>query len=346
MTHSAQMLYSFFAIFFFMSTISQAQIQLQHKFQPGQSATSKTQVKVQGDSLIGGENAKTNLSIQMIKSLSVGHVSDMGTADLSVTVERLQTNGTMNNEPFRENLHGDRLKQVLFGMNKQQVEITPYGHVKGNSASPLGQLGISLPTNLSDSGGFEFPTFPAEPVGIGSTWTEDGVLIQHNRVDFSEGEGVYRLQGYKITPQGKAAIIKYKKVTDLSGMGLGNLANPGSIMGSSPHTSGAAKVGGLVISLEGEILFLVHQGVVIQTTQKGFWNMNMGTTSTEFRKNTQVNQRGMQLYIQSNFQWNIPQREKQQNMVRQQPQQQQPPIENTIPINPPTVIINQNKEIP
>ncbi|MDX9753134.1 MAG: hypothetical protein RBU29_04185, partial [bacterium] len=239
-------------------------ILLHHQFTPGQTAQSHTAIKMQGNTLIGGEDAKTNLSIQMLKHLRVGMVDPSGEAELSLILDRIKTQGTMNNENFNQDLTGDALKSVMFGMTKEDLTISPQGAVRGHDdLSSLSQLGISLPSSPSNHGEFEFPTFPSEPVQLGSEWTESGMLIRERRVGFSEGTGVYKLLRITSSPFGRAAVIQYKKTTDLSGMALGNMASSGP--GIQGISTGSA-IQGLVISLEGEIVFLIDHGLVWKTT--------------------------------------------------------------------------------
>jgi hypothetical protein len=109
------------------------------------------------------------------------------------------------------------------------------------------------------------------------------------------------LKGISNSAYGRTAIIRYRKVTDLSGMGLGNPANPGGALG---NFGGASQVNGLVIDLEGEIEFMIDQGVVLRSDQQGFWNLQMDTFSTAQKNRTAVKQQGMRIRIQIRFQWN------------------------------------------
>ncbi len=130
----------------------------------------------------------------------------------------------MGDTPFNKNLTGDELKQTMFSADQMKVNVSPLGSVSENSQFPLSQLGISLPASVGETGGFEFPTFPTEGVRIGSSWTEDGALIRSalQQRNAQSESAVYQLQRVYATPQGRMAVIHYSKVSNLSGLGLGN----------------------------------------------------------------------------------------------------------------------------
>jgi len=276
------------------------EVLLRHRLAPGRSAKAMTEVQMDGDSFLGTEKAATQLHMQMQREFRVASVDGMGNARMDVTVERIRTQGKMDNTSVNEDLAGDKLHDLMFGADRMGIEVSSLGHVRGSSEIPLEQLGISLPSSLGETGGFEFPTFPFEPVRVGDVWTEDGRLLrtsQDRRRDLA-GEVVYRLRRIYPTPHGRVAVIAYREATDLSGLGLG-AAQPGQRVRASGT---AVQVGGLVIKLAGEIEFNIDQGVVLQTAQQGFWNLSMSTpTSTGPQKRGLTQE--MEIRIHTRFQW-------------------------------------------
>ncbi len=272
-----------------ISSISSAQnLELRHRLQAGETAQVLTDVQMQGDSFLTGTKAATQLRMQMLRILQVGAVDAVGNAKVEAAVSRIRTQGKMENASFNKDLTGQELQSVMFGADRMNMEITPLGHVSGQDDVSLQQLGITLPSSLGDSGGFEFPTFPSEMVRVGDMWTENGQLLRgvtSQRSNLS-GQCVYKLYRIQTSSQGRVAIIRYSKVSDLSGLGLGGttLGSQGTSldsMGTTPQNPGttgtgvSAQVGGLVIQLNGEIEFNIDQGRVVKTTQQGTWNMNM-----------------------------------------------------------------------
>ncbi|MBD3266207.1 hypothetical protein GF373_06010 [bacterium] len=313
-----------FFLIFSIAAISHAQsIQLKHTFFPGQTAKAKTEIKLKGNSLIGGEHeAETDLTIHMLKDFAVRDVDQTQTAAITETVRRMKVQGNMGKTKINEDLSGKKLQSTMFGMAQQQVKINPLGHVRGEGGMNLSQLGIRMPTDPAQYGGFEIPTFPAEPVRPGDRWTESGILLRNrNSTNFQNGEGVYHFLRLSNSRYGKTAVIHYKKTTDLSGFGLGNLDNPFS---GPDGIGGAGQTSGLVIELEGKIIFLYNQGVVLETKQEGFWNLNMQTTSPQHRQQTSLKQRGMKIFIHTLFNWSIP---KQQRSNQTTPPMLQPPVQ-------------------
>ncbi|MFH1744212.1 MAG: hypothetical protein ABIH23_34860 [bacterium] len=293
------------------------EVLLRHRFSPGQSGKAMTEVQMQGDSFLTGQKAATQLRMQMLRDFRVGSIDSTGNVKMDVTVQRLQTQGKMDNASFNRDLSGAELQQVMFGGHKTSVEVSPLGHVQGGDSPSFKQLGISLPSSLDQTGGFEIPTFPVEPVHVGDMWTENGSLLRGfraQREDLSD-KTVYRLRQINPTADGRVAVIRYKKTTDLSGLNLG----------------GSVQIGGLVIQLEGEIEFNIDQGAVIKTTQQGLWNLNMNLSGQ--RNKTNLNQQGMKIQIHTQFRWG--------NIQRPQQSSAPDPIEESSVLNAPEI-----KEIP
>lgn len=220
---------------------------LRNNLVSGQVGRAVTQVDMVGDSILTGQKAATQLRMRMTRDFQVSSVDGMGNARVDMAVRQIQTQGKMDNASYNKNLAGDELKQVMFGADQVTLDITPLGMIKEGGDFSFEQLGISLPASVGDSGGFEFPTFPAGPVRIGSTWNEKGILIQPGAgMGNAAGNEVYQLSRIVPTPQGRVAVIRYKKLTDLSGLGLGGgetLTTQGTILpdtGTVLSTTGSA----------------------------------------------------------------------------------------------------------
>lgn len=274
---------------------------LRHHLPTGLKAQCLTEVKMSGNSLLLGEQRPTDLTMKMLRSLqSTG--ADSGASELRIQVERLITEGNIGDESFNQTLTGETLNEVMFGQTEANVRVTPMGGIRGTGGFSMESLGIGMPGGgMSARGGFEFPTFPAEPVRVGDTWDENGQLL--NRRSFgdnnsSQGQRVYRLQRFINTPHGPAAVIEYRKTTQMSGMGLGNLG----MTQSGVSQSASANVQGLRIHLEGRIYFNIERGVVTRSVQQGRWNLDMDTASPDHRQPQRLNQ-GMSIEIESNFNW-------------------------------------------
>ncbi len=333
-----------FPLFLFCASISTGQeLLLRHQFQPGQSAQAMTDVMMNGDSFITGTKAATNLRMKMLRELRVQSIDPQGNATMSVTVQRIQTNGKMNESKFNKDLSGDQLQEVMFGGTEMTINVSPMGHVQGGNENPLQKLGISLPTELPGTGGFECPTFPFNPVRVGVSWTENGEILPRNSMNRNplSGTQVYQLQRVYQTPKGRMAVIRYRKTTDLSGM---SLLGGGSAPALGGLSGGGASIqaGGLVIQLEGEIEFNIDQGVVTRSTQQGLWNLNMNLPSVAGKKNVPVNQRGMKIRIQTNMQW---------KGLKNMSEPPKLPRIKRIPIKPPMELLppdneTESKEIP
>lgn len=305
---------------FNQATIASGQgLELRHHFYSGELGKALTEVNLQGDSFITGEKAATQMQMQMMRDLRIGAVDSLGNAKIDVTVQRIRTQGKMENSSHNKDLAGQELQSVMFGADRMNLEISPLGYVRGEDDPMLQKLGISLPATLGNTGGFEFPTFPVEPVRIGDRWTENGQLlrgVKNSRSDLS-GQSVYQLYRVQNSPQGRMGIIRYKKVTDLSGLSLGGTALSAQGMNTGSTSS---QVGGLVIQLEGEIEFNIDKGTVVKTTQQGYWNMDMSVLSgmpgmgssgpsnlgapapKTTRQKTDVKQ-NMKIKISTQFQW-------------------------------------------
>lgn len=299
-------------------TVTTQQVQLQHHLIPGQAAQAKTRVKLSGDSLIGEENARTNLNIEMNRQFTVQNVNETGQAHLNMQVLEMRTNGMMNEEQFNETLTGERLQQTMFGASEMDVTVTPWGQVHASNPSMLKNLGIELPGEMS-GGGFEFPSFPRGPVQVGSSWDENGILIQPNqtRTRVQQGEKVYHLKQLINTPQGRKAIIEYRKHSDLSGLGLGQtselnqaleqIQQSGQLQGQQlpAGLNKGFQVPELTIQLEGEIHFNADYGVVTESHQRGTWNMSADfPILSNNSSSTRVNQKQMDIEIHTQFLWN------------------------------------------
>ncbi|MFB3786720.1 MAG: hypothetical protein ACE15F_10150 [bacterium] len=222
---------------------------LRNNLVSGQVGRAVTQIDMVGDSLLTGQKAATQLRMRMTRDFQVSSVDGMGNARVDVAVRQIQTQGKMDNASFNKNLTGDELQQVMFGADQMTLDITPLGMIKEGGDFSFEQLGIALPASVGDSGGFEFPTFPAGPVRIGSVWNEKGILILPGAgTGGAAGNEVYQLSRVIQTPQGRVAVIRYKKLTDLSGLGLGGneiLAAPGAVL---PNLGGA-QAGGAAPSI-------------------------------------------------------------------------------------------------
>lgn len=262
-------------VVFIVSPVFGQGIEFRHRFQVGQTAKTQTDVQMQGDSFVTGEKAATQMQMQMIRDMKVTSVDGSGAAKMNVTTQRIRTQGKMENTSYNKDLTGAELKNVMYGADQVNVQVSPLGFVSGEDDQTMQKLGISLPTSLSDSGGFEFPTFPIEALKVGDAWTENGQLLRGTNLKQSElaGQCVYKLLRMTASPQGRIGVIRYQKVTDLSGLGLGGATG---LTGQNASGSGTnAQVGGLVIQLQGEIEFNIDQGIVVKTTQQGTWTMDM-----------------------------------------------------------------------
>ncbi|MGC9330047.1 MAG: hypothetical protein ACP5I1_20595, partial [Candidatus Hinthialibacter sp.] len=278
------------------------------------SVHATTQVQMQGDSFLTGEKAATQLQMQMRRNLLVNDVDSLGNAKIDVHVQRIRTQGKMENASFNKDLTGDELNGVMFGADQMKMEVSPRGYVRGRDDLGLQQLGIALPSSLGDSGGFEFPTFPVSAVHVGDAWTESGELLRGVNLQRKNmaGDCIYKLYRVYNSPQGRIGVIRYQKVTDLSGLGLG-----GSGLASQAQPSaGNVKAGGLVIQLEGEIEFNIDKGKVVKTTQHGFWNLDlnmdmggssagsMGALGAPSSQNQRVRlKQNMKIQLSTQFQW-------------------------------------------
>ncbi len=323
--------------------------ELRHKFAPGQQAQAVTNVAMEGQSILLGESADTKLKMKMFKIFQVNNVDSFGNALMRMEVKRIQTQGKFNGTPmnqdvqtnkgtqseFDETLEGQKLNQLLFGAAQTELKVSPKGHVMGQGGSSLGgglggSLGaISLPSSVGATGGFEFPTFPNEAVRVGAYWDQHGNLVNRSAVNQkTKNSWVYNLFRVQNSPNGRVAIIRYKKVTDFSGLNLGGgLLGGASGGGMLSGMSGAsANVGGLVIELEGEIEFNINQGLVQQSTQMGTWDLKMESSSNQQNKPARLEQKGMKIRIQTQFQWNEVRQEPQQPRPQQQPQNQLPNV--------------------
>lgn len=295
-------IYSVFIIvslIFSASSMSQG-FMLRHQFEPGAKGYVNTRIQMNGNSIIEGNQAPTNMSINMLREINTQSVDSGGAADLQVNVTRMTTNGKMGDEKFDEDLKDDALKKTMFNQSSMQMQVSPLGKVKGTEDSSLKEWGISLPDNMSSGGGFEFPTFPMEGVKPGDQWTENGQIIPRNakRGDF-QGQRVFRLERIKSTAHGKAAIIRYNKTTNFSNLGLGDLTTASQ---SGANGAPAAALEGLTIQLEGIIEFNIDQGKVTKSDQQGLWKLNMKSNWEGSKKPVKTEQ-GMKIRIQSQFRW-------------------------------------------
>jgi len=303
-----------FLSFALLTSASTNELQLRHKLTPGLKAETMTEVQMQGDSFLTGEKAATRLHMQMQRIMQVNQVDSFGNAKMNINVKRIRTQGKMENSNFNKDLTGNDLKSVMHGADSIGVEVSPTGQVSGDGNASMQQLGITLPSSVGESGGFEFPTFPVEPIRIGDKWTENGVLLRGSKAlnSYLTDESVYQLNRIYNSPNGRMAVIRYQKVSDLSGLGLGGSSLPGQT-GVTGTTS--ANVGGLVIKLSGEIEFNIDRGVVARSTQQGSWNLNMDigiggisnlmnpTLQNRVKKtNTKLEQK-MNIKILSKFLW-------------------------------------------
>ena len=155
---------------------------------------------------------------------------------------------------FNKDLTGEELERVMFGQTTMTVEVSPLGQVRGNQ-NTLTQMGISLPMDPGSGGGFELPSFPTQPVTVGDRWTENGTILNRYGGDTPQGQWVYQLSRISPSAKGRVAIIRYRKVTDLSRMNLGGMQglSAGSLgsLGETPSPEGCpslAAIGGLVIN--------------------------------------------------------------------------------------------------
>lgn len=274
---------------------------LRHQLKPKLEAQIHTSVELLGDSFLTGKKAATKLQMNMLRSLKVERGDSFGDAEVNIKTERIKTSGKMEDTQYNRDLSGKKLERVMFGQPTMKVEISPLGHVKGSDSLPLDQLGINLPQTLSETGGFEFPTFPSQKVGIGDSWTEDGQVIPRNGFRQSDiaQKPVYTLRKVTQTNQGRLAILHYQKKTDLSGLGL---ESPSSGLGDS---FGMAKAVGLIIELEGFIEFNIDKGVVYRTSQKGSWQLNLNLSGANEHKNTGLRQ-DMRMKLSSRLNWSAP----------------------------------------
>lgn len=353
------------------SIVTAQTVLLRHQFTPGQSAKAVTDVALQGKSIITQDQADTDLKIKMFREYVVKEVDAAGYALMDVVTRRIQTQGVMNGSPynsdsgqmrnstaqgtrearFDEDLTGDRLKQTMFGMDRVSVKVSPLGRVsEDDNSMPLSQLGISLPANMASSnGGFEFPTFPADPVPVGAYWTESGTVIpRYQSGNLPNGEWVYQLHRVYPAANGRRAVIRYQKTTDLSGLSMGSMSalQGGGMEGLADLAGPSAQVGGLVIHLEGEIEFNIDQGVVTKTTQQGRWNMAMNSNSGKDRKNIKVQQKGMRLRIQTQMQWGERSLPKPEVAPYVPPKRMKPETPQAAPVPPAPVVVPETKELP
>ena len=300
------------------------EITLRHQFAAGESAKVKTTVDLRGNTLIGQQPADTDLHLEMVRLFHVNQLDPTGDALVEVRVESLKTQGKMNNEPLNETLTGERLDQVMFGLSALQLSVTSAGQVRTQQDFSLAPLGITLPPGGFEDGGFEIPTFPLSPVSVGQFWSKHGTVLQGNEVRTSLGEGdkVYQLQRVISSAQGRVAVIRYRETSDLSGLGLGGEVGPNSAATAS-QPGASLTVPGLRLQLEGEIMFNIDRGIMIESVQQGFWNlsMEMGTPGNP-QSRTAVRQQGMQIRIRTQFVWNAPQNRARPNLAPQQKTEQ------------------------
>lgn len=340
----------------FVSQTGYAQkVFLRHQFAPGETAKAQTAVKLQGDSLFGEGKGATNCSFNFTKQYLVNQVKEDGTGDINLAISQIRAQGTFENKAFNEDYSGAKLKKLMANSDKVRVSISPDGVVKGNDALPLAQMGISMPMEPSSFGGFEFPTFPVESVQPGSAWSENGTILRGKDLNpANQDEGVYFFQ--RITSAGsygRAAVLRYKKTTDFSGLSLTNTGGNGALsalpggngaLSALPGGSGALAslagntgIGDMAIQLEGEILFAIDKGLVLKSTQTGFVSMQKSNASGNAKNRFQVQQRGLKLYTQTSFDWsniqhNAPANQPAINpnpmakLPRRQPQVLQPPV--------------------
>jgi len=212
---------------------------LRNQLVPGQIGRAVTVVEMQGDSLLTGQKAATQLRMRMTRDFQVFAVDGLGNARVDVAVRQIQTQGKMGNTSFNKILTGAELKQVMSGADQATLDISPLGVIREGGDFSFEKLGIILPESVGDSGGFEFPTFPAGPVRVGSMWNEKGILIQPGSGQ-TAGEEVYQLSQVRPTPQGRVAVIRYKKLTDLSGLGFGGEKSQ-STQGAAQPDAGMVK---------------------------------------------------------------------------------------------------------
>lgn len=364
---------SFFLLIVLGMPVFAQEIELRHHFQTGQTAKTQTDVQMQGDSFITGNKSATQLQMQMIRDMRVNSVDSLGNAKMNVAVQRIRTQGKMENSSFNKDLTGADLKNVMYGADQMNVEVSPTGYVQGEDDQALQKLGISIPSSLGNSGGFEFPTFPAGAVRVGDAWTENGQLLRGVNLKQGDlaGQCVYKLTRISPSAQGRIGVIRYKKTTDLSGLGLGgnSLDGQGAGIGTA-----STQVGGLVIQLEGEIEFNIDKGCVVKTTQQGTWNMDMSMNAgamdlaelgrintqntTSARRLTPTNnqqktgmKQNMKIKIATQFQWTGQQKVQEPQKV-QAPQALQKPLEIKPPVvAPPTLpelpkVSPEKKELP
>ncbi|HQH70808.1 MAG TPA: hypothetical protein PK360_01885, partial [bacterium] len=86
---------------------------LRNNLVSGQLGQAVTQVDMQGDSILTGQKAATQLRMRMMRDFQVSSVDGMGNARVDVAVRQIQTQGKMDNTTFNKNLVGDELKQVM-----------------------------------------------------------------------------------------------------------------------------------------------------------------------------------------------------------------------------------------
>jgi len=266
---------------------------LQNRFSPGQTFDAMTDIQMEGDSFLTGEKAATQMRTRMFRSFRIESVDSAGNATIDMEVRRLQTKGEMDDAEFDQDLTGAELERVMFGMHQMQVVVSPQGNVRGGDNLSFQQLGISLPGSLDQTGGFEIPTFPAVPVRVGDCWTKDGQLLRSLKAErkAASDETVYQLSRIRGAAGARTAVIHYRNTSDLSGLGFGTMLS-------------TAQSGGLVIQLEGEILFNIDQGAVISTTQNGTWKLNMDfDTNTYGRQNRTNVSQTMKIQINTQFRW-------------------------------------------
>lgn len=266
---------------------------LQNQFSPGRTFEAMTDIQMAGDSFLTGEKAATQMKTRMFRNFRVESVDSAGNATIDMEVRRLQTKGKMDDAEFDQDLTGTELERVMFGMHRMQVVVSPQGNVRGGDNLSFQQLGISLPGSLDQTGGFEIPTFPTGPVRVGDCWTTDGQLLRGMKTERKAGsdETVYELSRIRGAAGARTAVIRYRNTSDLSGLGFGTMLS-------------TAQSGGLVIQLEGEILFNIDQGAVIGTTQNGTWKLNTDFDTNTYGRQSRTNvSQNMKIQIHTQFRW-------------------------------------------
>ncbi|MGI6455215.1 MAG: hypothetical protein ACOX5R_06275 [bacterium] len=330
-------------------------ILLRHHFSAGQHAQAITQVMLKGNSQFAEALAATDLKIRLHRTFTVQTVDSFGNATIRINLARMQTDGLMDGRAFNQkedyrqksefnkDLTGEELERVMFGQTTMTVEVSPLGQVRGNQ-NTLTQMGISLPMDPGSGGGFELPSFPTQPVTVGDRWTENGTILNRYGGDTPQGQWVYQLSRISPSAKGRVAIIRYRKVTDLSRMNLGGMQglSAGSLgsLGETPSPGRdahpLAAIGGLVIELEGQIEFNIDYGIVLKTAQQGSWNLQMDSTHDSRQRKTRLEQKGMQMMVQTQMQWTgVQPPQKPQPSLQQPFRQNQPLLRPSQPQPPP-----------